>query len=51
MSAKDIANALQFEKALGASGAADLVLKKMKPEHLKLLAEIAKNNEGSKLQK
>ncbi|TRY61422.1 hypothetical protein TCAL_14991 [Tigriopus californicus] len=45
--ADDVLNGLQFHKALGADSAAQAVLKKMKPEHLKLLEEISKSNPGA----
>lgn len=45
--ADDVLNGLEFHKALGADSAAQAVLKKMKPEHLKLLEEISKSNPGA----
>ena len=42
ISSKDVAGALKFEKVLGAGRAADMILRKMNPEHLKLLETLSK---------
>jgi hypothetical protein len=41
LSAKDVATMLRFERDLGADSAAFMVLRKLNPEHLKLLEAVA----------